>query len=89
VRRILGEAGFQSAGLEPRDLELDIACGSGIEEAVKTAVGIGPVSRAIEGHPPKVRAAVTESVRRALLPYQQAQHVPLAAAIWLVTASNP
>jgi hypothetical protein len=89
VRGILGQAGFQSAGLEPRDLELDIACGSGIEEAVKTAVGIGPVSRAIEGHPPKVRAAVTESVRRALLPYQRAQHVPLAAAIWLVTASNP
>jgi SAM-dependent methyltransferase len=89
VRRILGEAGFQSAGLEPRDLELDIACGNGIEEAVKTAVGIGPVSRAIEAQPPKICTAVTESVRRALLPYQRAQHVPLAAAIWLVTASNP
>jgi SAM-dependent methyltransferase len=88
VRRILGEAGFQAVDLEPCDLEVDIACGRGIEEAVKTAVGIGPTSRAIEGQPPKVCAAVTESVNRALLPYQRAQHVPLAAAIWLVNASN-
>jgi SAM-dependent methyltransferase len=88
VRRILEEAGFQSARLEPCDLELDIACGGGIEEAVKTAVGIGPASRAIEGQPPKVRAAVTESVQSALLPNQRGQHVPLAAAIWLVTANN-
>jgi SAM-dependent methyltransferase len=89
VRRILDAAHFQSVQLEPRDLELDIACGAGIEEAIETAVGIGPASRALEGQPPTVRAAAIESVRRALQPYQQGQRVPLAAAIWLVTAKNP
>jgi hypothetical protein len=89
VRRILTEAGFQGAEVEPRDFELDIACGKGIDEALETAVGMGPASRALEGQTPQVRAAATESVRQVLQPYRRGQHVPLAAAIWLVTAGNP
>ena len=89
VRRILAEAGFQRTEVEPRDFKLDIACGNGIEEALETAVGMGPTSRALEGQPPQVRAAVTESVRQVLQPCQRGQNVPLAAAIWLVTARNP
>ena len=89
VRRILAEAGFRRTEVEPRDFKLDIACGNGIEEALETAVGMGPTSRALEGQPLQVRAAVTESVRQVLQPCQRGQNVPLAAAIWLVTARNP
>jgi ubiquinone/menaquinone biosynthesis C-methylase UbiE len=89
VRRILMEAGFQRTEVEPRDFDLDIACGKGIDEAIETAVGMGPASRALEGQAPQVRAAVIESVRQVLQPYQQGQNVPLAAAIWLVTTRNP
>ncbi|HMF13381.1 MAG TPA: hypothetical protein VKE94_13780 [Gemmataceae bacterium] len=89
MRRILMEAGFQGTEVDPRDFELDIACGKGIDEALETAVGMGPASRALEGQPPELRAAVIESVRQVLQPYQRGQNVPLAAAIWLVTARNP
>jgi hypothetical protein len=62
---------------QPRDFELDIACGKGIDEALETTVGMGPASRALEGQPPELRAAVTESVRKVLQPYQRAQNDPL------------
>jgi hypothetical protein len=46
VQRILADAGFQSVILEPRDFDLDIACGGGIEEALEAAMALGPTSRA-------------------------------------------
>src|SRR5215475_969686 len=39
VHRILDEAGFRSVVLEPRDFQLDIGCGRGLEEALDTAIG--------------------------------------------------
>jgi hypothetical protein len=42
VHRILADAGFQSVVLEPRDFDLDIACGGGIEEALEAAMALGP-----------------------------------------------
>jgi len=89
VNRILEDAGFRAIILEPRDFQLDIACKRGIEEALETAMCIGPASRALQGQGPEVHAAVASSMRRALEPYQRAEHVSLAAAIWLVTAVNP
>jgi ubiquinone/menaquinone biosynthesis C-methylase UbiE len=88
VRRILGAAGFQSIHCEPLDLELDAGCGRGLDEAVASAMAIGPTSQAVEGQPPEVCRAVGESIRRALLPHQRGAQVPLAAAVWIVTARN-
>jgi hypothetical protein len=42
VRHILGNAGFQSVMLEPRDFVLDVACGGGIEQALDAAMALGP-----------------------------------------------
>jgi SAM-dependent methyltransferase len=89
VRRILGEAGFQSVALEPCDLALDLAAGGGLDAAVAATMEIGATNRAIAGHPPQTRAAVAASIRRALAPHARGASVPLAAAIWLVTAANP
>ena len=44
VHRILADAGFQSVILEPRDFDLDIACGGGIEEALEAAMAVGETS---------------------------------------------
>jgi ubiquinone/menaquinone biosynthesis C-methylase UbiE len=88
VRRILGAAGFQSLHFEPLDLELDIGCGRGLDEAIVSAMAIGATSRAIEGQPPAVCRAVGESIRRVLLQHQRGAQVPLAAAVWIVTARN-
>ena len=88
VHRILADAGFQSVVLEPRDFDLDIACGGGIEEALEAAMDLGPTSRALQDQGPETRAAVATSIRRALQPYQRGKQVALAGAIWLVTANN-
>jgi hypothetical protein len=88
VQRILADAGFQSVILEPRDFDLDIACGDGIEEALEAAMALGPASRALQDQGPETRAAVAMSIRRALQPYQRGKQVALAGAIWLVTANN-
>ena len=89
VHRILGEAGFQAISLEPLDLELDVASGRGLDEAVASVLEIGATSRAIDGQPHEIRSAVAESVRRVLVPCQRGLSVPLAAGMWLATATSP
>ena len=89
VGRILGEAGFQSIRMAPLDLELDIGAGRGLDAAVASTLEIGATSRAIEDQPPAIRDAVAVSVRRVLAPFQRGLAVPLAAAVWLVTATSP
>jgi hypothetical protein len=88
VHRILAEAGFQSVTLEPREFDLDVACGGGIEEALEAAMALGPTSRALQDQRPEIRAAVATSIRRALQPHRCGKQVALAGAIWLVTANN-
>jgi SAM-dependent methyltransferase len=88
VNRVLAEAGFTDIAMERCDLALDIAIGRGLEAAVESALEIGPASRALDGHPPDVRAAATHSVREALAAFAKGQTVPLPASIWIVTAAN-
>jgi SAM-dependent methyltransferase len=88
VRRILGDAGFQAIGLEPVDFEFDASRGGGLDAAVSAAIAFGPASRVLEGQPAAIRAAAAASIRSALAPYQRGASVPLAAAIWVVTATN-
>jgi ubiquinone/menaquinone biosynthesis C-methylase UbiE len=87
VNRILGEAGFSKIAMEPFNLTLDVAIGRGLEAAVEAALEIGPASRALAEQPPDVVAAATVSIREALTAFVRGQSVPLAAAIWIVTAS--
>ncbi len=89
VRRILGEAGFETIALTPVDLELDVAAGQGLETALATMQQIGAASRALEGQPEALRAAAVAEIRAALAPHQRGLSVPLGAAIWIVEAINP
>jgi len=89
VRRILGEAGYRDVALERCDISIDIAGGRGLEGAVDTAIGLGPAFRALEGHPPEVHAAATNSVRDLLAPLVRGQSLDLAGSIWAVTARAP
>ena len=86
---MLCEAGFSAIGLHPRDVQLDIAVGRGLDAAVEGALEIGPASRALKDQPTEVRTAAAGAIRAALAPYQKGARVPLAAAIWIVTAGNP
>jgi SAM-dependent methyltransferase len=89
VRRILSDAGFADIVLEPQDLELDIAAGRGLDTAVRAAMTIGPTSRILDGQSDAVRAAATADIRKALAAQARGDGVPLGAAIWMVTATNP
>jgi ubiquinone/menaquinone biosynthesis C-methylase UbiE len=89
VRRILSEAGFADIDLEPQDLALDIAAGRGLDTAVRAAMTIGPTSRILDGQSDAVHAAATADIRKALAAQARGDSVPLGAAIWMVTATNP
>jgi SAM-dependent methyltransferase len=89
VRRILADAGFADIDLEPQDLQLDIAVGRGLETAVRAAMTIGPTSRILDGQSEAVRAAAAADIRKALAGHARGASVPLGAAIWIVTATNP
>ena len=89
VRGILGDAGFADIALEPHDLELDIAVGAGLDTAVRAAMTIGPTSRMLDGQSDAVRAAATADIRKALAAQARGDSVPLGAAIWMVSATNP
>jgi ubiquinone/menaquinone biosynthesis C-methylase UbiE len=86
VNRILSEAGFSGIAMERCDLSLDVGIGRGLEAAVQAALEIGPASRALEGQPPDMRAAATDSIRDALAPFVNGPVVLLPASIWIVTA---
>jgi SAM-dependent methyltransferase len=89
VHRILGEAGFSDIAMEACDLSLDIAIGNGLDAAVESSLQIGPTSRALEGQPADVVAAVRKSIHETLAPFGRGQAVLLPASIWVVTARNP
>jgi ubiquinone/menaquinone biosynthesis C-methylase UbiE len=89
VRDILERAGFASVQLEPVNLTLDIAVARGLDAAVATATGIGPTSRALDGQPEASQAAAIQSIRAALQRHLTGNRVPLAGAIWIVTAVIP
>jgi ubiquinone/menaquinone biosynthesis C-methylase UbiE len=88
VRGILDQAGFSAIAMEPIDLSIDLATGRGLDAAVASALQVGPASRALDGQPPELRENAAQSIRAALAPFQQGEAVPLAAAIWSVTAAN-
>jgi ubiquinone/menaquinone biosynthesis C-methylase UbiE len=88
VRRILSEAGFSSIAMEPCDLSLDVAVGQGLEAAVRGALEVGPVSRALEGQPPEVMATVANAIRRVYAPLSKGVSIPLEASVWIVTAAR-
>lgn len=89
VRRILAEAGFVDVNLEPHEIELDTAVGRGLDTAVEAALAIGPASRMLQDQSEDVRAAAAADIRAALAVHAQGDRVPLAGAIWIVTAQNP
>jgi SAM-dependent methyltransferase len=89
VRDILVGAGFEAVSLEAIELSLDVGIGRGLDCAVETAIGIGPVTRALEDQPEELRSAAAASIRTALARYQSGNAVCLPGSIWLVTAKNP
>jgi hypothetical protein len=88
VTRILTAAGFTPPTFTPLDIQMDLASGGGLEDAVMQSSMIGPAKRALKDQPDSTRAAAIESIRRALAPYASASGVRLEGAVWLVAADR-
>jgi ubiquinone/menaquinone biosynthesis C-methylase UbiE len=87
VTRILTQAGFNTPDFERVDLTFDLAGGEGIETAVACALEMGPSSRALDGQPPEVKAAVAVSMREFLAQFGEGNSVKMKAAIWIVSTT--
>jgi len=84
MRGILTNAGFSDIAIEPQDMP---AGGNSLDEAVRLALRVGPLSRALREYP-AAQGAVIEAVRGALSEHLTDGRVFLASATWVVTARN-
>jgi SAM-dependent methyltransferase len=89
VTRILSAAGFTAPSFTPLDIEMDIAAGGTLDDAVLQSSSMGPAKRALADQSDDIREAAIESIRRALEPYASAAGVKLPGAVWLVAADRP
>ena len=87
VTRILTQAGFAEPRFTKFDFDMDLALGQGLEAAVESAATIGPASAALADQPDEIRTAAYEELRKELAPYEKDRRVPLAAAVWIVSAT--
>jgi len=88
VRRILGDAGFSSIAVDPFDCDLDLAGGCGLSHARTMALSVGPASRALDGHPAETVEAAAAAIEARLQQHLRGDSVPLAGAMWIVTATK-
>jgi SAM-dependent methyltransferase len=88
VFQVLTAAGWAPPRLDKLDLDLDIAAGRGLEQAVVQSTQIGAVSSWLRGQPPEVVAAATASIREALAAHLDGASVRLPGAMWLVSSAS-
>jgi SAM-dependent methyltransferase len=87
VSQILTAARWAPPRLDALDLDLDIAAGHGLEEAVVQSTQIGAINGWLRGQPTEVVAAATTSIREALAAYLEGASVRLRGAMWLVSSA--
>ena len=76
-----------AAAFEKLDLDLDIAAGQGLEEAVVQSTQIGAVNSWLRNQPAEIVSAAVVSLRKALAPYADGPSVRLPAAMWLISST--
>ena len=84
---VLTEAGWAAPRLDKLDLDLDIAAGRGLEEAVVQSTQIGAVNSWLRGQPAEVVSAAIASLREALAAHLDGASVRLPGAMWLVSSA--
>ncbi len=88
VSRILTAAGWALPRLDKLDLDLDIAAGRELDEAVVQSTQIGAVNNWLRGQPADVVAAAVASIRETPSAHLDGASVRLPAAMWLVSSAR-
>ena len=86
VSEVLAAAGWSHPSFEMLDIDLDIAAGRGLEEAVEQSTQIGAVNSWLRNQPAEVVTEAVESLREALAPLADGEAVRLPGAMWLISS---
>ena len=87
VVQVLTAAGWAPPRLDKLNLDLDIAAGRGLEEAVDQSTQVGAVKSALRGQSSEAVAAAIVSIREALAAHLDGASVRLPSAMWLVSSA--
>jgi len=87
VTKTLTAAGWRTPSFEKLDMDLDIAAGRGLEEAVVQSTQIGAVNSWLRNQPEEIVATVFDSLRKALAPFADGESVRLPGAMWLISST--
>jgi SAM-dependent methyltransferase len=87
VTEVVTAAGWAPPRFEKLDMDLDIAAGRGLEEAVVQSTQIGAVNSWLRDQPAEVVSAAVASVHEALAPYADGARVRLPGAMWLISSA--
>jgi SAM-dependent methyltransferase len=88
VSQVLIAAGWAPPRLDRFDVDLDIAAGRGLDEAVDQSTQIGAINSWLRGQPAEVVSAAIASIREALAPHLDGESVRLPGAMWLVSSAT-
>ncbi|UJW81162.1 class I SAM-dependent methyltransferase [Hydrogenophaga sp. SL48] len=93
VSHILAAAGFTDITIEPFDASVPFGTGktrdAAIDDAVRMALEVGPLSRALSDLPDDIRARASAATRAAFADLPGQRSVLINGAAWIVTARNP
>jgi SAM-dependent methyltransferase len=81
---VLAASGWGPPSFEKLDIDLDIAAGRGLDEAVEQSTQIGAVNSWLRNQPTEVVSAAVASLHEALAPHAQGGSVRLPGAMWLI-----
>ena len=87
VTAVLTAAGWTPPRFEKLDMDLDIAAGRGLEEAVVQSTQIGAVNSWLRRQPAEVVSAAVASLKEALAPYADGASVRLPGAMWFISST--
>jgi SAM-dependent methyltransferase len=87
VTQVLIAAGWAVPRFDKLDLDLDIAAGRGLEEAVVQSTQIGAVNSWLRNQPAEVITAAVASLREALAAHVDGASVRLTGAMWLISSA--
>ena len=86
VTKVLTASGWAPPRFEKLDMDLDIAAGRGLDEAVVQSTQIGAVNSWLRNQPEEIVSAAITSIREALAPHQDGAAVRLPGAMWLISS---
>jgi len=87
VKRVLTSGGFRDIEITPFDHEMVI--GETVEQAIQTAMEVGPVGTAAQDADAATKEALNAAMARKLETFAAADGIRLGASIWCVTARLP